>query len=356
MKTYRNLYSQVWDFENLLLAYKKARKGKRGKAYVAAFEHKQEEELFSLQEELHQKTYKPGAYDSFFIHEPKQRLISAAPFRDRVVHHALCQVLEPIWEPRFIHDCYANRIGKGTHRALDRTTQFARQHRYFLQCDVRQFFPSIDLDILRAEFARLVGDKNVLWLCDQILQSGQGVLSEEYGMVYFPGDDLFAVNRPRGLPIGNLTSQFWANIYLNAFDQFVKRELKCTAYLRYVDDFLLFSDSPRMLLNWLNAIQAKMGSLRLTLHQGSARINAVADGIPFLGFRVYPEHRMLKRLKVVHYRRKLRLLVVEAAESFEKQAQLKTSLRGWINHVRHGDTTGLQHAMLKFRVPAVVFP
>lgn len=353
MKTYRNLYPQVWDFENLALAYRRARKGKRGKLHVADFEHRQEEELFALQAALYCKNYTPGAYHSFFIHEPKKRLISAAPFRDPVVHHALCQVIEPIWERRFIHDCYANRVGKGTHRALDRATEFARRCRYFLQCDVRQFFPSIDLAILRAELARLIADQDLLWLCDVVLESGVGVLSEEYQMVYFEGDDLFAANRKRGLPIGNLTSQFFANVYLNAFDHFVKRELNCTAYLRYVDDILLFADEPRLLLDWLGAIQTKMASLRLTIHEESARINATADGIPFLGFRLYPEHRRVKRRKVVHYRRKVRRLAVQAAESFDDQTRLRASLMGWVNHVRHGDTHGLQRAVLDFPVPAV---
>jgi hypothetical protein len=240
MKTYRNLYPQVWDFENVYLAYRKARKGKRGKPGAAAFEQVQEDELLALQDELRTFSYQPGAYHSFYIHDPKKRLISAAPFRDRVVHHALCRVIEPIWERRFIFDSYANRVGKGTHRALDRTTQFARGHSHFLQCDVRQFFPSIDHDILRSEFSRLIRDKDLLWLCDQILASGEGVLADEYEMTWFPGDDLFAANRPRGLPIGNLTSQFWANVYLNGLDHFIKRELKCGAYVRYVDDFLLF--------------------------------------------------------------------------------------------------------------------
>ena len=354
MKTYRNLYSKIWEFPNLLLAYRKARKGKRAKGPVADFERRQEEELFDLQADLRLKTYQPGAYHSFFIHEPKKRLISAAPFRDRVMHHALCQVIEPIWEARFIYDCYANRIGKGTHRALDRTTQFARQYRYFLQCDVRQFFPSIDLVLLRAELSHKIADPDVLWLCDQILKSGQGVLSEEYDQVYFPGDDLFAANRPRGLPIGNLTSQFLANVYLNSFDQFVKRELKCPAYLRYVDDFLLFSDEPRTLLIWLAEIQSKMDSLRLTLHMESARINAVADGIPFLGFRIYADHRRVKRRKVIQYRRKVRFMLAEAARSFEKRSHLKSSLLGWVNHVRHADTHGLQRKMFNIHIPAVV--
>ena len=166
--------------------------GKRGKAPVADFMRNQEDELLTLQDELQTKTYTPGPYHSFYIHDPKRRLISAAPFRDRVVHHALCQVIQPIWERRFIHDCYANRLGRGTHRALDRAQQFARRYAYFLQCDVRQYFPSIDQELLYAELARRFADPDVLWLCKRILASGAGVLAGEYEMVYFPGDDLLA--------------------------------------------------------------------------------------------------------------------------------------------------------------------
>ncbi len=155
MKTYRNLFPQVYAFENLYQAYRAARKGKRSKEPVADFERRQEEELLSIQVELQDQTYNPGPYHSFYIHEPKRRLISAAPFRDRVVHHALCQVIEPIWEARFIHDSYANRVGKGTHRALDRAQAFARRYPYVLQCDIRQFFPSIDHTLLRAELLAL---------------------------------------------------------------------------------------------------------------------------------------------------------------------------------------------------------
>ena len=182
MKTCSGLYPKVWEFENLYLAWRKARKGKRRREQAAAFERVQEEELLNLQEELRGFTYQPGEYHSFYIHDPKKRLISAAPFRDRVVHHALYRVMEPIWERRFIHDTYANRVGKGTHRALDRTTEFARRYQYVLQCDVKQFFPSIDLTLLRAEFARRIRDEGLLWLCDKILASGEGVLAEEYEM------------------------------------------------------------------------------------------------------------------------------------------------------------------------------
>ena len=233
MKAYRNLYPQVCDWDNLYLAYRKARRGKRGRAPAATFEYNQEANLVQLHQELIAKTYAPGDYHSFYIHEPKRRLISAAPFRDRVVHHALCNIIEPVFERGFIYDSYANREGKGTHRALDRAQQFARRFRYVLQCDVRQFFPSVDHAILRGILSHKIADHDVLWLIDHILGSGLGVLAQEYEMQWFPRDDLFAINHPRGLPIGNLTSQFWANCYLNPLDHFVKRELCCGGYVRY---------------------------------------------------------------------------------------------------------------------------
>jgi len=354
MKTYKHLYQKVCDFENLYLAYRKARKGKRGRAQPALFERVQDDELLNIQEELQAFTYKPGSYHSFFIHDPKKRLISAAPFRDRVVHHALCRVIEPIWEKRFIFDSYANRVGKGTHLALDRTQAYARKYAYVLQCDVKQFFPSIDHEILRNEFARLICDENILWLCDQILQSGVGVLAEEYEMRYFDGDDpstgsgqgLFAANRPRGLPIGNLTSQFWANVYLNEFDHFVKRGLKCPAYVRYVDDFLLFSNDKEELAGWRTAIIHKLAALRLTLHEECAQVYPAHTGIPFLGFRVFPAHRRVKQRKVIHFRRKLRRLLREYSTGVFSFERLNASVQGWINHVRHADSWGLRRAVL----------
>ena len=207
------MFETLISWENLLSAYRKAAAGKRGRADVAGFEHRLEERLLELQDELQSGAYRPGGYRSFFIHEPKRRLISAAPFRDRVVHHALCNLIEPVFERSFCADSFANRRGKGTHRALRQCQLLARRHRHVLQCDVVQFFPSIDHAVLRAQIGRKVTDPRVLALIDQILAGGREVLSEEYEMVYFPGDDLFAVNRPRGLPIGNLTSQFWANVY-----------------------------------------------------------------------------------------------------------------------------------------------
>jgi retron-type reverse transcriptase len=173
------MYASIVDWDNLWLAYRKAARGKRGTASVARFEIQAADRLVELQTELRAKTYRPGSYTHFTIHEPKRRKISAAPFRDRVVHHALCNVIEPLFEARFISDSYANRIGKGTHRAIDRLQEFARRYRYVLRMDVVQHFASLDHTILRAAIAEVVQDEDVLWLVDGILTSGAGVLADE---------------------------------------------------------------------------------------------------------------------------------------------------------------------------------
>jgi len=350
INTPADLYLQICTWENLYLAWRKARKGKRGRVPAATFEFDLEANLLQLQRELETRTYRPGPYTSFYIHDPKRRLISAAPFRDRVVHHALCNLVEPLFERRFIFDSYANRVGKGTHRALDRCQRFARRFRYVLQCDVRQFFPSIDHAILKETLGRVIADPDVMWLVDRILESGVGVLSEEYEMVYFPGDDLFAASRPRGLPIGNLTSQFWANCYLNPFDYFVKRELRCKGYLRYVDDFLLFADDKRRLWAWRERVVDRLARLRLTLHEEQAHPRPVSEGIPFLGFVVYPTHRRLKRRNVVNYRRRLRRLLGAYRAGGVPLDRVDASIQGWINHARYGDTWGLRRAVLESAV------
>ena len=195
------MYAQLCSWDNLLLAYRKAAKGKRGHPNVAGFEYRLEDNLLALQQELKSFSYHPGAYASFYIHEPKRRLISAAPFRDLVIHHALCNLIEPVFERLFIPDTYANRVGKGTHRALDRLQYFCRHYPYALQCDVQQFFPSIDHAILKAELDSHIPDPGALWLVDRILESGVGVLNEVYEMVYFPGDDLFASLLPAACPL-----------------------------------------------------------------------------------------------------------------------------------------------------------
>jgi hypothetical protein len=338
-----NLHARLCSWENLLLAYQLASRGKRGHANVAAFEYSLEENLLRLQEELEEQTYRPGTYQSFYIHEPKRRLISAAPFRDRVVHHALCNLIEPPFERSFISDSYANRVGKGTHRALNRAQGFARRFPYVLQCDIQQYFPSIDHEILKTMLGRKIDDPRVMGLVERILESGQGVLAEQYDMVYFPGDDLLSSLRRRGLPIGNLTSQFWGNVYLSGFDHFVKRELGCRGYLRYVDDFLLFAADKQTLWEWKRAVQAGLTGLRLVMHPGE-HPRPVSEGFPFLGFVVFPQQRRLKQRKGIYYLRKLRAMLRSCQQGEMPRAAVNASLQGWVNHVRYGNTTGLRKA------------
>jgi retron-type reverse transcriptase len=310
-----------------------------------------ERHLLELQAELAAQTYRPGAYTNFMIYDPKPRLISAAPFRDRVVHHALCRIIEPIFERRFIHASYACRKHKGTHAALDQAQAFAREFPYVLQCDLEHFFPTVDHAILRATLAHVIADPQTLWLADQILNGGAGVHAAEPPR-YFPGDDLLAATRPRGLPIGNLTSQFWANVYLNPLDQFIKRELKCAGYVRYVDDFLLFAPDKPTLHRWRARVIEFAATLRQTLHEERAQVFPTNTGIPFLGWRIYPDHRRLKQRNGLAFQRRFARLRAEYAIGKIVGDQLDAAINGWIAHVQHGDTWGLRRAL----VSRVVIP
>jgi retron-type reverse transcriptase len=346
MKTYKNIYPEICAYENLYQSWRKAAKGKRKVPEVAEFEYFLTDNLLQLETELKNQTYRPGPYCHFRITVPKPRRISAAPFRDRVVHHALVRQIEPIFEARFSRDSYACRKGKGTHAALDRCGQFARQYPYVLQCDIVQFFPAVDHTILRNILFHHIADEQARWLIDRILSSGAGVLANEYDMIYFPGDDLFAVDRPRGLPIGNLTSQFWANCYLNELDQFIKRELKCQAFARYVDDFLCFSHSKKELWAWKRAIMDFLPGLRLTLHEASSTVYPVTNGIPFLGFVTYPTHRLLKRRNGIAFARRLRAQLRQLSAGALDYADVAASVQGWLAHATHGNTYGLRRALV----------
>jgi hypothetical protein len=299
-----------------------------------------------LQQELQSGHYTPGPYVSFVIREPKRRTISAAPFRDRVVHHALCNVIEPRFERLFIADSYANRVGKGTHAAVDRLQAFARRYRYVLRADIVRHFPSIDHAILLAVLGRQIPEPDVMQLVDKIVTSGVGVLDHEYTMTWFDGDDLLAVCRPRGLPIGNLTSQFWSNCYLHPFDQFVQRELGCPAYLRYVDDFALFHDDKALLWQWKRAIIERLARYRLVIHESMAQVLPTRCGIPWLGFVVYPTLRRMKGRKVRSARRALAGRLAAYHDGDISFAELDASMQGWINHVHYADSWGLRKNVL----------
>ena len=340
-----DLFFQICAWPNLWLAWQRAAKGKRGGMAAARFEFRLADELLQLQEELRNETYRPGPYTHFVIEEPKRRIISAAPFRDRVVHHALCNVIEPLFERHFISDSYANRIGKGTHRAIKRFQMFSRRYAYCLCLDIRKHFESIDHAILKKILAHRIQDERVMALIGHILRSGENIPGGTQASL-FPGDDLLDLCRPKGLPIGNLTSQFWSNCYLHPVDQFIKRELGCWAYLRYVDDLALFSNNKKFLWQWKQAIAGRLAELRLRFHEGPAQVRPVQVGIPWLGFVIFPTHLRLKARKVAEARRHLVALHARFLAGEISYARFKAAIQGWIAHVGHGDTWGLRESIL----------
>jgi retron-type reverse transcriptase len=345
MRRYGNLYHLVWDFDNLWLAARQAQKGKRFKSSCRNFNLDLERNLLTLKRELQEKTYRPGPYHHFKIYEPKERIISAVPYRDRVVHHALVNVIEPLFDRSMMHDSYANRVGKGTHKAVERFTQFARKRRYVLKMDIVRYFPSLDHDILMDALEKKIKDREVLWLIGIILASG--LLSEcDSCSWHFPGDDLFTpLNRKRGLPIGNLTSQFFANVYLDGFDHFVKEELRCKFYLRYMDDMVVFDDNKSRLWDIRGAMIEALGMLRLKVHLNKGHIWPVSKGTDWLGYRVYPTHRLVRRSNVKRFRRKLKGLAEAFNEGKIELEKVKASLMSWLGHVKHADSYQLRKKM-----------
>ena len=341
MKRYGNLWHQVISFENLVKAAKKAQKGKRFKSSVLEFNYNLESELLTLQVELQTKTYTPGKYLTFHVQEAKRRLISAAPYRDRVVHHALCNIIAPIFESTLISDTYANRIGFGTHKALDKFVQFARSSKYVLQCDIRKYFPSIDHEILKSLIRRKIKCLETLWLIDLIIDNSN---NQEIVNEYFPGDTLLApFQRKRGLPIGNLTSQFFANLYLNSLDHYIKETLKTRKYLRYVDGFALFGNDRQSLTDSRTALEDFLTSLRLKIHPIKSQLFETKHGANFLGFRIFPTHIRVRTSNLRYARKRLRTLQANYAIGKATLTDIQTSLSSWSAHLTYGDTWQLKH-------------
>jgi len=340
MKRYGNLYSQIIEFDNLFLAARKAQSGKRFRDNVLDFNFNLERELMQLQRELKDKNYHPGAYRTFHIIDPKSRLISAAPYRDRVVHHALCNIIAPIFEGTFIHDSYANRVGFGTHRALKRFIGFARSSSYILQCDIKKYFPSLDHEILKALIRRKIKCPDTLWLIDTIIDNSN---EQEAVIDYFPSDDLLTpIERKRGLPIGNLTSQFFANIYLNGLDHFIKEVIRTPKYVRYVDDFALFADDRDFLAEARGKIEEYLVKLRLKIHPIKSQLFATKYGPSFLGFRILPDRVRVRNSNLHRGRRRLRRLQQDYAIGTIEWQDVERALTSWMAHLEHGDTWQLR--------------
>ncbi len=302
MKRKGNLWDKIISIENLYFASKKARKGKRFRENVSRFDYYLEQELTTLLKELKEGNYIPGKYKVFFLKEGKKRRISAAPYRDRVVHHCLMNILEPIFEKKLIYDTYANRKGKGTHKAVLKCQEFFKKYDYVLKCDIAKYFPSISHKILLDEIKKIIKCKKTIELIEKIINA-----SNEQDNV----KDLFPEDRQkRGIPIGNLTSQWFANIFLNPLDHFIKENLRCKGYVRYLDDFLIFANSKQFLIFCLKEIEHFLVKLSLKLNTRKSKILKCKEGVEFCGWTIFPYYKVLPADRVARTRIKIRNLRV----------------------------------------------
>lgn len=338
MKTYKRLYEKIVSFENLLAACKTFRKGKRFKDDVLEFDYHYERELFKLQDELINHTYTPLAPHRFYVYEPKKRVIEAAAVRDRVVHHALCRIIEPIFDKRLIYDTYACRLHKGTLAAIKRFEEF--KHRllcrwneneiYVLKADIRKYFANIDHRVLLGLINERIKDEEVIWLIRRILSGGN-----------------LSCQQAQGIPIGNLTSQFFANLYLSPLDQFIKHDLKAKYYIRYMDDFILMDSSK----DRLQEAKAKIARfledrLQLSLHPKKQTVAPLRCGIDFPGFRIFFTHRLLRKENAKRFTRRLKKMKERFAEKEITLNRISASINGWTAHASHGDTYRLRKRIL----------
>lgn len=339
MKRYGQLWSQIISWENLVLAARKARCGKRDRLSVQNFEFYLERELLTVQRQLREQTYCPGQFRTHWVYEPKKRMISVAPYRDRVVHHALMNVLEPILDRHFHPDSYACRKEKGTHKAVDRLQALMQHYPYALQCDIEKFFPSIDHAILKQTFRRLIKDEKTLWLMDLIVDSSNAQLC---GLNWFQGDDLFSpTDHKRGLPIGNLTSQWFANWALNELDHFITSHKGIGGYVRYCDDFIVLHKDRQVLKTALSEIIGFLGEKRFKLHTNKVFIRPVRAGIHFVGYRIWPNYRRLKKVNIRRFRRRVIWMKSHYADYTLNWNEVKQRLASWIGYASYADSKWL---------------
>ena len=339
-KSYRHLYEQIYDFENLYNAYLKARRGKRDRPEVQRFEQDLEGNLIQLQNELIWGTYQTGRYRLFRVYEPKERLVAALPFRDRVLQHALVGVMEPIWESRFLFDSYACRPNKGTHAGADRVEAMMRKVKRehgsvcVFKADIAKYFYSIDHAVLKYLVRRYVKCRRTLNLFEGIIDS-----------CATPGDA-----RPAGLPIGNLTSQLCANIYLHALDEFVKYDMGEAHYIRYMDDFCIIHHDKAYLHRARETVEKFLWDrLRLRTNAKTQVFPITAwPGRPldFLGYRIWTTHRKLRTSSIRRISRTLKRLQKLYGKGVVSLDRIRQSIVSWIGHASHAEAFGLREKLL----------
>lgn len=309
MKTHNNLYPEIYSLKNLINAQKKARKGKTKRDYVKKFNENLAYNLKMLHDVLKNQTYSPKSLTTFILRDPKTRKISKSDFRDRVVHHAICNIIDPIFDKTFIYDSCANRKGKGNLFAIQRFDKFKRKvsrngkingwfnnnqiKGYCLKADIKHYFQEVDHKILLGIIKKKIRDEKVLWLLKRVIERERER----------DGDENL---KNKGMPIGNLTSQFFANVYLNELDKFVKHKLKAKYYIRYVDDFVILHSSKKQLEIWKRKINEFLRTkLKLELHSEKSRIISLSRGIDFVGFRNFYYFRLLRKRNIKNMKNKI---------------------------------------------------
>ena len=331
METFNNLYPKLYLLSNLILAWKKARKHKTRKDYVIEFERNLKENILNLRKELEQQTYQPEPLKTFILRDPKTRKISKSAFRDRIVHHALFQIIEPIFDKTFIYDSCANRVGKGNLFALKRFDKFKRKvsknntrNCFVLKADIKHYFQEVNHEVLLGILKKKINDEKVLLLAERIIKN-------------------YSDNK-RGMPLGNLTSQFFANVYLNELDYFVKHKLKAGHYIRYVDDFVLFHNSKKQLEIWKSSIDSFLKKeLKIELHPEKSKIISLLRGIDFVGFRNFYHHKLLRKRNI-----KKILVKIERYNNEEiNKEKITESFQGWNAYAKWANAYKLRERFFK---------
>jgi len=331
MKIYKNIFNEIISPENIFLAWDKFKSDKSNRQDVQQFEWRLEENIFKLHRDLKYKRYKHGAYSSFYIHDPKQRLIHKATIRDRILHHAVFNVVNPIFETTFIPDSFSCRIGKGTHKGVDALSNTLRKisangfkQCFALKCDIKKFFDTVDHSMLLSIVRKRIKDRDAIVLLEEIIKSFSSRSSTLFNQ--------------KGLPIGNLTSQLFANIYLNEFDQFIKHELKIKNYIRYTDDFVIVSRDRQYLENLIVSIRKFLfDRLALELHPKKVTIKKFSQGVDFLGYIALPHYRLLRTKTKNRIFRKLKNLVFDYEVGIISKQAVEQSLQSYLGVMSHAD-------------------
>lgn len=350
MKTLKNVFEQVVDYDNLYRAYLNARLCKRYRYEVLNFSAHLEDNLVKLQKELIERTYTLGKYREFYIYEPKKRLIMAQPFKDRVVQWAIYQVLNPVFAQGYITDSYACIKERGTHKAVKRLHYWLRQvgkkpeKYYFLKLDISKYFYRIDHDVLMGILKRKIRDDDMIFLLDKIVNSSE----TNFGLP--PGKSPGEVKRSdrvseKGMPVGNLSSQMFANLYLNELDQYCKRTLGIHFYVRYMDDVIILHQDKDQLHEWKRIIDTFLKeNLQLDLNEKTC-IRPITLGVEFCGYKIWNTHIKLRKSTALKMKRNLKKLQKEYAAGEVTVEEAKQTISSYLGILKHCDSYSLKRTI-----------